>query len=249
MKHIFILFTFFYISLQAATPADSNVTQQNSEGNLTKTHIPTFYKDYKWDVGLTGGLTFDGTQVDIQRYSILAGVHGAYHINDAVSVHGEYFRSFATIASSQYSSEQKEIFEDLQIDTVAVSVAYDFSAERTYSLFAKAGLGYEMLEAGFDTTDGAEKNAISLIGFGFRYMFTERISGYVEGRWRMRLSNISEPDNSLIGNIGFDYHFGLDDEKAQLIAEADKHNAEIDAILKEREEARQKKMLKAEAGK
>ena len=246
MKHIVIFCTFFYISLQAATPVDTNASQENNETGLTKIHIPTFYKDYKWDVGVTGGLTFDGTQVDIQRYSILAGVHGAYHLNDAVSFHGEYFRSLATIAGSQYSSDQKEIFEDLQIDTVAVSVAYDFSAERTYSLFVKAGLGYEMLEAGFDTTDGAEKNTISLMGFGFRYMFTERISGYVEGRWKMRLNNMSEPDNALMGNIGFDYHFGLDDKKAQLIAEADKHNAEIDALLKEREEAQRQKALKVE---
>ena len=216
-------------------PVDNNTTQQNSEANLTKIHIPTFYKDYKWDVGFIGGLTFDGTQVDINRYSIVAGIHGAYHINDAVSVHGEYFHSLYTVPSGSYSAEQKKIFEDTEIDTVVVSAAYDFSAERTYSLFAKAGLGYEQLTLGFDS----QKNTISLMGFGFRYMFTERISGYVEGRWKMRLNNISEPDNALMGNIGFDYHFGLDDEKAQLIAEADKHNAWVDerlaAIAKDKE--------------
>ena len=145
MKYLVFIFTVFAMTLQAATPQDTNLTKDNSETNLTKIYIPTFYKDYKWDVGLISGLTFDGKQVDIQRFSFLAGIHGAYHINDFVSIHGAYLHALATVPSGSYSPEQKDIFEDTDIDTVAISAAFDFSAERTYSLFAKAGLGYEHL--------------------------------------------------------------------------------------------------------
>ena len=229
MKHIVILFTFLYISLQAATPVESNTTQQNSETNLTKIYIPTHYKDYTWDVGIIGGLTFDGTQIDYTRYTLGTGVHAAYHLNDAVSFHGEYVKYFKTIASSKYDAASKKIVENATpTNIMALSVAYDFSAERSYSLFAKAGLGYEFK----DDQDAQEPKApVSLLGFGFRYMFTRHISGYAEGRWKMRLKDMDEPDNSLIGTVGIDYHFGLDNDKAKLIDEADKHNAWVDEQL------------------
>ena len=240
MRYLFLV-TFFYAFLHAATPADLNVIQKNDETNMTKIYIPTYYKDFKWDVGVIGGLTFDGTQIDYQRYTLGLGLHVAYHYNESVSFHGEYIDYFKTIAGSQYNSDQAEIVDTLTTTNIAaLSVAYDFSADRTYSLFAKGGLGYEFK----DDSDAQEpKAAVSLLGFGFRYMFTERMSGYLEGRWKMRLSNISEPDNSLIGTIGLDYHFGLSDEKAKLIAEADAHNTEVDRILEERAETKRQKEL------
>ncbi len=212
MKYLLILFTLFSISLHAETPLETSASQENNETNLTKVYIPTFYKDYKWDVGLIGGMTFDGAQIDDERYSIGAGLHIAYHLNDSVSLHGEGIGFFTTLAP-------KSEWEETKSSLFVGSVAYDFSAERTYSLFVKAGIGYEILDR-YHVEE--QNNAVSLMGFGFRYMFTERISGYVEGRWKMRLNNISEPDNGLVGTVGIDYHFGLDDKKAKLIAEAAK---------------------------
>ncbi len=212
MKFIFIFFTFFAITLNAAEPAAKDTSSANNETNPTKTYVPTFYKDYKWDVGLIGGMTFDGAQIDDERYGVGAGLHVAYHLNDVLSLHGEGINLFTALASD---SRYEETTSSLYIG----SVQYDFSAERTYSLYAKAGLGYEMLDRyNYET----QKNTVSLMGFGFRYMFSEHISGYVEGRWKMRLNDISEPDNSLVGTIGIDYHFGLDDKKAKLIAERSK---------------------------
>ncbi len=244
MKYLLILVTLFSISLHAETPLETSASQENNEANLTKIYIPTHYKDYTWDVGVIGGLTFDGAQIDYTRYTLGAGVHAAYHLNDAISFHGEYVNYFKTIAASKYEDDAKKTVEDVTTTSImALSAAYDFSSERSYSLFAKAGLGYEVKDS---DNQQEPKAPVSLMGFGFRYMFTRHISGYVEGRWKMRLKDMDQPDNSLIGTVGVDYHFGLDNEKAQLIAEADKHNAEIDAILKEREEARHQK---AEAGK
>ena len=228
MRYLFLI-TIFYTFLYAETPTDINISKDNVESNMSKIYIPTYYKDFKWDVGVTGGMTFDGTQIDYERYTLGLGIHVAYHYNESVSFHGEYVDYFKTIAGSQYSSKEKKIVESYTTTNIAaISVAYDFSADRTYSLFAKGGLGYEFK----DNSDAQEpRAAVSLLGFGFRYMFTERVSGYLEGRWKMRLSNISNPDNSLIGTVGIDYHFMLSDEKAQLILDADKHNALVDGGL------------------
>jgi len=230
LRSLLLLWILIHTTLVAVEPHDVNTSQ---EENLTKVEIPVFYKDYDWDIGIIGGLTFDGTQIDYTRYTLGTGIHVAYHYDDAVSFHGEYVKYFKSFVPSKYDSNGKEIVQELTTTNImAASVAYDFSADRTYSLFAKAGLGYEIKD---DPNAIEQKSPVSLMGFGFRYMFSEHISGYVEGRWKMRLSNISEPDNSLIGTVGLDYHFGLSDEKKKLMEDAEAHNAKVDALLKERQ--------------
>ena len=140
MRSLLLLFVLIYTTLVAAETLDINASQ---EENLTKIEIPVFYKDYRWDIGLIGGLTFDGTQIDYTRYTVGTGVHAAYHYNESVSFHGEYVKYFKSFAPSKYDSAGKEIVQELTTTNImAASVAYDFSADRTYSLFAKAGLGF-----------------------------------------------------------------------------------------------------------
>ena len=214
MKNILIIFTLFYASLQVAIAADVNVPAGNNEINSSeKIVIPVFYKDYKWDVGLIGALTMDGMQTEAKRFTMGAGIHAAYHLNESVSFHGEIVDYFKTFTSD-------EATEDATNRMYVASAAYDFSADRTYSLFAKAGLGYEQQ----NKYDQQVDSPISLMGFGFRYMFGDAWSGYVEGRWKYVLVNRDTPDNSLIGTIGLDYHFGLSKEKSKLIAEAERQN-------------------------
>ncbi len=234
MRYIVTILLILSTFLQAAPEVDTNSSTENNETNLSKIYIPVHYKDYDWDIGVIGGLTFDGTQIDYQRYTLGTGIHAAYHYNEYVTFHGEYVKYFKTIAASKYDSAAKKIIEKATTTNImAASVAFDFSAERTYSLFAKAGLGYEFKD---DANAKDSKAPVSLMGFGFRYQFTNHLSGYIEGRWKMRLTNISEPDNSLIGTTGLDYHFGLSDEKSRLIVEADEHNKMIDNIIKQRVE-------------
>lgn len=210
----------------ATVTQDSNLSE---EANLTKTEIPIFYKDYAWDIGVIGGLTFDGAQIDYQRYTLGAGLKMAYHYNESITFHGEYVKYFKSFVPSKYGDKKSYVDKETRTNIVAASVAYDFSADRPYSLFAKAGLGYEFK----DDADAVEqKSAVSLMGFGFRYMFTDYVSAYLEGRWKMRLNDISQPDSSLIGTVGVDYHFGLSDEKKKLIKEANKHNVWVDEQLK-----------------
>ncbi|WP_373032841.1 hypothetical protein, partial [Sulfurovum sp.] len=54
---------------------------------------------------------------------------------------------------------------------------------------------------------------------------TDSFSAYVEGRWKYVLVNRDTPDNSLIGTVGLDYHFGLSDEKSKLVDDVEKQNA------------------------
>ena len=237
----FLKYIFIFLSMLMVLNASERKVDGLHDVNLTKIEVPIVYKDYMWDIGVIGGLTFDGIQIDYKRYTIGGGVHAAYHLNDTVSFHGEYVRYFKSFADSKYNSDAKKIVEEYTpTNIVALSVAYDFTADRSYSLFVKGGFGYEFKE---NKEAANAKAAVSLLGLGFRYMFTDHISGYLEGRWKMRLTNISETDNSLIGTVGLDYHFGLSDEKAKLIAEADAHNAQIDKLLEERAEAKHQKEL------
>ena len=214
MKNILIVFTLVFTSLQVAMAADVTTSKENSETNSSeKIVIPVFYKDYSWDVGVIGAISMDGVQTEAKRFSMGAGVHVAYHINESVTVHGEIVDYFKTFTSD-------EATKDATNRMYVASAAYDFSADRTYSLFAKAGLGYEQQNKYNKQVD----SPISLMGFGFRYMFTDHISGYVEGRWKYVLVNTDYPDNSLIGTIGLDYHFGLSAEKSKLVDDAKKHN-------------------------
>ncbi len=226
MKYFFIVLTLFYASLSAATEpeimADAKPERVLTLADLqevnatTKAHAPLFYKDYDWDVGLIGGATFDGTQTEARRTTVGVGVYLGYHFNEAVTFHGEYIELFKTFTGD-------EATKDATNRIMAASVAFDFSAERTYSLYAKGGLGYEM-----QSKYNKEVNSpISLLGFGFRYMFTDQISGYVEGRWKFVLVNTAYPDNSLVGTVGLDYHFGLSDEKSALVDAVEKHNAPL----------------------
>ena len=228
LKHVLITFLLLCTSLLAAT-TDTNITvqppvekvftlQQLQDVNaMTKAYAPLFYKDYSWDVGIIGGATFDGTQTEAKRTTIGMGVHLGYHLNESVTFHGEYIELFKTFTSD-------EATKDATNRLMALSVAYDFSADRTYSLYAKGGLGYEMQSKYNQDID----NPVSLLGFGFRYMFTDHVSGYVEGRWKFVLVNTAYPDNSLVGTVGLDYHFGLSDKKSRLIDATDKHNAVLE---------------------
>jgi len=204
LKNILIVFALFYASLQAAMAADTALSKNSETNSSEKTVIPGFYKDYKWDVGVIGAMTFDGKQTEARRLTMGAGLHVAYHLNESVTVHGEIVDYFKTFTND-------EATKDATNRMYVASVAYDFSAERTYSLFAKAGLGYEQQNKYDEQID----SPISLMGFGFRYMFTDRVGAYVEGRWKYVLVNRDYPDNSLVGTIGVDYHFGLSDEKTK----------------------------------
>jgi len=154
------------------------------------------YKDYTWDVGATGGIIFDGMHTDLKRANVGLGLHLGYHLTENVGLHGEISHYFASIGSD---SEAKDIDNTLY----ALNAIYDFSPERSYSLYATAGLGYEQLKK----LDQDLDNPVSLIGFGFRYLFMESWSARLEGRWKFVLVDTNTPDNSLIGTIGVDYHF------------------------------------------
>ena len=244
LKNVFIMVTFLCTSLFAVA-TDANVTaeppveeiytlEQLQDVNAsTKVHAPLFYRDFNWDVGIIGGMTMDGTQTEAKRFTMGAGIHLGYHLNESVTLHGEVVDYFKTFTSD-------EATKDATNRMYAASVAYDFSADRTYSLFAKAGLGYEQQIKYNKKVD----SPISLMGFGFRYMFTDRISGYVEGRWKFVLVNTAYPDNSLVGTIGLDYHFGLSDEKSHLVDASDKHNAVIEEGMKQLEAAQTKNISK-----
>ena len=217
-------------SLFVATAAETNTTvepkpekvftiDQLHEVNASrKVYAPLFYKDYDWDVGIIGAMTMDGTQTEAKRFTMGTGIHLGYHLNESVTLHGEIVEYYKTFTSD-------EATKDATNRMYVASAAYDFSADRTYSLFAKAGLGYEQ-QSKYETT---YDSPIALMGFGFRYMFTDRISGYVEGRWKFVLVNTETPDNSLVGTVGLDYHFGLSDKKSKLIDEAEKHNLPLEA--------------------
>jgi len=215
LRYILSLF-FIYLSVLQAEQKPVEIYRLNQLQDVNasaKVHAPVFYRDYDWDFGLIGGMTMDGTQTEAKRFTMGIGLHGAYHYNESVTFHGEYVEYFKTFTND-------EATKDATNRIMALSAAFDFSADRTYSLFAKGGLGYEMQSKYGQHID----SPISLMGFGFRYMFTDQVSGYVEGRWKFVLVNTETPDNSLIGTVGLDYHFGLSDTKTKLIADTKKHN-------------------------
>ena len=180
MRKIIGLFIVCFLSVQTAVADDE---------------IIKFFKDYHWDAGVNGNMGFDGVQTDVWRVTVGAGAHLGYHLNERTGMQVEIMQFF-------YSHGDADT-EDITSTVYAGSLTYDFSPERYYSLYAIGGLGYENLKKfGNDRS-----NPISLLGFGFRYMFAEAWSARIEGRWRFVLSNISYPDNGLIGSVGVDYHF------------------------------------------
>ncbi len=220
------------MATDSTLPTKNNATTftDNTETNLSKINIPLFYKDYKWDIGVVGGLTMDGAQAQNYYFNMGAGLHLGYHLTEYVSLHGEVMEFFKSVTKD----------ESLKDDTnrlYALSAAFDFSADRTYSLYAKGGLGYEQRYLQSNNV----YNAVSLLGFGFRYMLTDSISATVEGRWKKVLDTGGPTDNSLLGTIGLDYHFGLSKEKSILLRETKKHNDYVDEQLQVQEEAKMKK--------
>jgi len=182
MKKLLALVLFCLVSVETVTADDQS--------------LPKVYRDYTWDVGVTGGMIFDGMHTDVKRLSVGAGLHAGYHLTENVGLHGEISHYFADISND---SEGKKIDNTL----FALSAIYDFSPERSYSLYATAGLGYELLKK----LDKDFNNPVSLVGFGFRYMFADSWSARIEGRWKFVLVNTDTPDNSLVGTLGADYHF------------------------------------------
>ena len=152
------------------------------------------YQDYKWDIGLVGSIIGDGFSGD-KRVPTGLGLHGAYHINNNISVHAEYIEFVTVLFENDGTNNQNTD------RTFSASVAYDFSPERVYSLYAKGGLGYEGLSNDNDTAS----DVIFLMGAGGRYIFTDHIGAYVEGRWKY---GFNESGNSLMGVVGVDYSFG-----------------------------------------
>jgi len=179
----------------------------------TEVEVPLYYADYKWDVGLVGGLTYDGVQVDAKRNSLGLGLNVGYHITPGFTVQGEYVDYFKTYADNKVN-------EKIRTRIAALNVAYDFTPEKSYAIFVKAGIGYEHL----DIYKENQKHPVSLLGLGLRFKVANHVSTYIQARWRMRLSNISEPDNGLVAAWGLDYHFWLTDEKSDLIKQVNKHN-------------------------
>ena len=160
----------------------------------TETAKTVAYQDYKWDIGLVGGMIADGLSGD-KRLPTGLGIHGAYHITNNVSVHAEYIE-ILTVFFKNDGAKDKDT--DRLLD---LSVAYDFSPERVYSLYAKGGLGYE----GLSNDDDSVSDFVTLLGAGVRWMFTDNVGGYLEGRWKY---GFNESGNSLMGVIGIDYSFG-----------------------------------------
>lgn len=169
----------------------SETVEPTGEANA-KEHAA--YQDYKWDIGLVGSMIADGLSGD-KRLPTELGLHGAYHWTNNVSIHAEYLETLTVIAENDNTNNTNTD------RIVAASVAYDFSPERVYSLYAKAGLGYE----GLSNDNENKSDVVTLIGAGGRYMFTDNIGGYVEGRWKY---GFNESGNALMGVAGIDYSFG-----------------------------------------
>ena len=212
MYRYLLLSSLLLLSLDAK-PVKSAAELQAVDAN-TKVEVPLYYADYKWYVGIVGGLTYDGVQVDAKRMSLGLGLNAGYHITSGFTVQGEYADYFKTYADDKAN-------ENIRTQIAALNVAYDFTPEKSYGLFVKAGIGYEHL----DIYRENQKHPVSLIGLGLRFKVANHISTYIQTRWRMRLTNMSEPDNGLIAAWGFDYHFGLTDKKNHLIEMVNEHNA------------------------
>ena len=222
MKNYFLMLIFSSILLQASD-FQKVLTLEELQGidkNRT-VELVLHYADFDWDMGLVGGLIYDGIQIDDKRASIGAGVYIGYHLNNYVSFHGEGIGFFTSYAP-------KIEWEETRSNMYLGSAQYDFTADRPFSLFVKAGLGYEVLDRYNVAT---QHNIISMMGLGLRYMFTNRVSAYIEGRWKYKLKSLTddfvEIDNSLMGTIGIGYHFGISEEKSQLLKAVYTHNKRI----------------------
>ena len=192
MKTFFlILITLTVLTAASAEPLSKSSSSVEPE---------MYYKDYKWNIGLLGGMTFDGQQTKAAYSAMGAGLHLGYHLTEFVTLDAEAVNYFTTLSSDHNLSKTTN-------SMYALSAVFDFSAERTYSLYAKGGFGYETQHRNNDHVD----NYISMFGFGFRYMLSDALSAKVEGRWKSVLADSGYTDNSLVGTIGLDYHFGLVD--------------------------------------
>lgn len=218
MKNYFLVLLFSATLLQASD-SQQVLTSEELQGveKNTTAELDLHYADFDWDVGLVGGLTYDGVQIDAKRTTIGLGLNLGYHITPGFTVQGEYVDYFKSFADH---TEDK----DIRTKMAALSLAYDFTPEDNFSLFVKAGIGYEAL----DIYQTNQHHPISLIGLGFRFKLANRVSTYLQGRWRMRLSDISQPDNGLVATWGLDYHFGLSDEKNDLAKMVETHNASLE---------------------
>ena len=222
MYKYFLVSSLFLLSLNAESIAIVINSDELRVVDANKSvEVPLYYADFKWDVGIVGGSTYDGVQIDAKRASLGLGLNVGYHITPGFTVEGEYVNYFKTYAEFDQD-------EDITTQIAAISVAYDFTPENNFGLFVKAGLGYEQLEI-YDET---HKHPVSLIGLGCRFKVTNYISTYLQGRWRIRLTDISEPDNGLVGTWGWDYHFGVSDEKSRLMKMADIHNKRLEVPKK-----------------
>ena len=188
MKNIILASALFIGATSTAFAGEIETSDSN------KTTKPVSYQDYNWDIGLVGGMIFDGFSGD-KRYPMSLGLHGAYHISNSVSVHAEYLEVL-TVMSKDDNNKAKDTDR-----TIVASISYDFSPERSYSLYAKGGIGYEALS----NDDDSASDFITVLGAGYRYIFTNHVGGYVEGRWKY---GFNESGNSLMGVIGIDYSFG-----------------------------------------
>jgi len=189
MKKLLALVLLCLVSAGTISAADQNLSK--------------VYRDYTWDVGAVGGLGFEGMHTDTRRVTLGMGIRGGYHLTDTVGLSLEYINFFNSFQADNNVEETKS-------QLFIGSITYDFSSERSYSLYAIASLGYEQL----DKLGTTYNNPIGLAGFGFRYLFTDDWSVNIEGRLRMRLKDISSDtgDFGLVGTIGVNYHFGLSEE-------------------------------------
>jgi len=191
----FLLILLTLTTLMATGSSDKLIVDNNRSDEPV-----IYYKDYNWDVGVIGGMTFDGQHAEHYYVGLGYGLHLGYHLTEFVSLHAEAIDFFDTLTKDDAHKDDKSRM-------YALSGAFDFSAERPYSLYAKGGLGYE--DHVWNTQHSY--NAVSLLGFGFRYMLTNSISATVEGRWKYVLDPNNSSDTSLLGTIALDYHFGLSD--------------------------------------
>ncbi len=200
LNKIVVIFTLIFASVQAAMAADVTAPNNSNEaGSTEKAVIPHVYKDYSWDIGVIGGMTFDGIQTDAKRTTIGAGIKGHYHLTEYVGLGLEYMNFFKSFSSDNTA---KKINSQMFLG----SVTFDFTPERTYSLYAIANLGYERL---YKEVTGVQNNPVLLAGFGFRYLFADSWSANLEGRMKIRLRDMSgdNGDWGLVGTLGLNYHF------------------------------------------
>ena len=222
MYKYFLMSSLLVFSLKAESVAIVMNSDELKAVDANKSvEVPLYYADFKWDVGIVGGLTFDGRQEDAKRNVLGLGLNIGYHITPGFTVQGEYVNYFKTFA-------EFKVNENIRFQNTALSLAYDFTPEHNFGLFVKAGVGYEKI----GIYKEKQKHPISLIGLGFRFKIANYVSTYLQGRWRMRLSNISQPDNGLIATWGVDYHFGVSDEKSHLMKMADDHNKRLEITKK-----------------